>query len=304
MFPLTKLAETWGREIARYGRWAVGSGKITFEGEIPSGPFIAVTWHSMNLLALAVIAERRPHPYRAFVPPGLAGATMRGWLIASGMTPVPLPSDGTGNPIAGLREMGRTLAADWNIAIALDGPHGPPRAQRPWGAVRAIKCNRNVPVCRERPPHLPKSRDGVACAVRGKRHGRHAARDEPAPHGRTRKTRRYKGAVRMGSPFGNNSQGKQVHTVPRHSDEWSRWNLSLKGDLPRAHCPTPVAGDLAAPGLGELGKWKHLSLSIPIAAVLSGSTAGPNPIGRVVLHVYPTTVQHVYPTTLESAEPP
>src|SRR5660398_11134 len=130
MFPLTKLAETWGREIARYGRWAVGSGKITFEGEIPSGPFIAVTWHSMNLLALAVIAERRPHPYRAFVPPGLAGATMRGWLIASGMTPVPLPSDGTGNPIAGLREMGRTLAADWNIAIALDGPHGPPRSLR------------------------------------------------------------------------------------------------------------------------------------------------------------------------------
>src|SRR5680860_1273321 len=178
------------------------------------------------------------------------------------------------------------------------------RAQRPWGAVRAIKCNRNVPVCRERPPHLPKSRDGVACAVRGKRHGRHAARDEPAPHGRTRKARRYKGAVRMGSPFGNNSQGKQVHTVPRHSDEWSRWNLSLKGDLPRAHCPTPVAGDLAAPGLGELGKWKHLSLSIPIAAVLSRSTADPNPIGRVVLHVYPTTAQHVYPTTLESAEPP
>lgn len=131
MFPLTKLAETWGREIARYGRWAVGSGKITLEGEIPSGPFIAVTWHSMNLLALAVIAERRPHPYRAFVPPGLAGATMRGWLIASGMTPVPLPSDGTGNPIAGLRQMGRTLAADWNIAIALDGPHGPPRVLRP-----------------------------------------------------------------------------------------------------------------------------------------------------------------------------
>src|SRR5660398_172295 len=45
--------------------------------------------------------------------------------------PVPSEGRGTGNPIAGLREMGRTLAADWNIAIALDGPHGPPRALRP-----------------------------------------------------------------------------------------------------------------------------------------------------------------------------
>ena len=128
---LTPFAETWGREIARYSRWTVGSAKITFEGELPSGPFIAVTWHSMNLLALAVHAEWRPHPYRAFIPPGLAGATMRGWLVASGMEPVPLPPDGIGNPIAGLRHMARSLEADWSIGIALDGPHGPPRKLRP-----------------------------------------------------------------------------------------------------------------------------------------------------------------------------
>src|SRR5660397_266615 len=149
MFPLTKLAETWGHEIARYGRWAVGSGKITFEGEIPSGPFIAVTWHSMNLLALAVIAERRPHPYRAFVPPGLAGATMRGWLIASGMTPVPLPSDGTGNPIAGLREMGLPVPSEGRgtgvMPLAMSQPRmvaparpGGTKARYGWGLRSAI----------------------------------------------------------------------------------------------------------------------------------------------------------------------
>ena len=131
MLLLTRLAETWGREIARYSRWAVRSAKITTEGELPAGPFIGVTWHSMNLLTLAVHAERRPHPYRAFVPPGLAGATMRGWLIASGMEPVPLPPEGTGNPIAGLRQMARALAEDWSVGIALDGPHGPPRVLRP-----------------------------------------------------------------------------------------------------------------------------------------------------------------------------
>jgi len=131
MLLLTKVAETWGRTIARYSRWAVGSAEIAFEGELPSGPLIGVTWHSMNLLTLAVHVQRRPHPYRAFVPPGLAGATMRGWLVASGMEPVSLPPEGTGNPIAALRQMARALAEDWSIGIALDGPHGPPRVLRP-----------------------------------------------------------------------------------------------------------------------------------------------------------------------------
>jgi lysophospholipid acyltransferase (LPLAT)-like uncharacterized protein len=128
---LTHLAETWGRVIAGYSRWAVGSATITVEGELPSGPFVGVTWHSMNMLTLAVHRERRPHPYRAFVPPGLAGATMRSWLVASGMEPVPLPPDGEGNPIAALRLMTRALADDWSVGIALDGPHGPPRVLRP-----------------------------------------------------------------------------------------------------------------------------------------------------------------------------
>jgi lysophospholipid acyltransferase (LPLAT)-like uncharacterized protein len=128
---LTHLAEAWGREIYRYSRWVVSSATITFEGELPSESFIGVTWHSMNLLTLAVHAERRPHPYRAFVPPGLAGSTMRGWLVASGMEPVPLPAEGTGNPIAGLRQMARALSEGLSVGIALDGPHGPPRVLRP-----------------------------------------------------------------------------------------------------------------------------------------------------------------------------
>ena len=128
---LNRPAETWGRLIAGYGRWVVRSGRVTFEKELPPGGSIAVTWHSMNLLILAVHAEQRPQPYRAFVPPGLVGAAMRGWLEGSGIEPVALPRDGAGNPAAGLKEMARALREGWTIGIALDGPHGPARVSRP-----------------------------------------------------------------------------------------------------------------------------------------------------------------------------
>jgi lysophospholipid acyltransferase (LPLAT)-like uncharacterized protein len=143
---LTPLAETWGRTIARYSAWAVDAERITYEGELPAGPFVAVTWHSMNLLTLAVHAQTRPQPYRAFVPPGLLGDTMRSWLVASGMEPVPLPPDGTGNPIAGLREMARALGEGWSVGIALDGPHGPARVLRPGALWLARLANKPLVV--------------------------------------------------------------------------------------------------------------------------------------------------------------
>jgi len=128
---LHRLAETWGCIIAGYSRWVVSSAPITFEGELPSGGSIAVTWHGMNMLILAVHAERKPHPYRAFVPPGMAGAAMLGWLRSNGMEPVSLPRDGEGNPAAGLKQMARALREGWTVGIALDGPHGPARVLRP-----------------------------------------------------------------------------------------------------------------------------------------------------------------------------
>jgi lysophospholipid acyltransferase (LPLAT)-like uncharacterized protein len=124
-------AEAWGRLIAGYGRWITRQAQVVLEGELPAGAFIAVSWHCTNLLVMGVHAEKRPHPYRAFVPPGLLGQVMRGSLKAYGMEPIALPPDGCGNPVAGLKEMARALKDGWAAGIALDGPHGPARTLRP-----------------------------------------------------------------------------------------------------------------------------------------------------------------------------
>lgn len=175
---LRQLPEACGLQIACYSRWSVRSAPITFEGEPPPGAHIAVTWHSMNMLALAVHAERRPQLYRAFVPPGIAGATMRGWLRGTGGEPVPLPSDGAGNPVAGLRQMARALEEGLIVAIALDGPHGPARILRPgalWLArlsgkpLLAVGCAARPAIRLPRWDRLlvplPNARIAVACAA-------------------------------------------------------------------------------------------------------------------------------------------
>jgi lysophospholipid acyltransferase (LPLAT)-like uncharacterized protein len=128
---LNQAFEAAGFQIARYSRWAIRSAHVALEGEPPPAAHIAVTWHSMNMVGLAVHAEWRPQAHRAFVPPGIAGAAMRGWLLGTGVEPVPLPPDGCGNPVAGLREMTRALGEGLTIGIALDGPHGPARILRP-----------------------------------------------------------------------------------------------------------------------------------------------------------------------------
>lgn len=124
-------AEALGRLVARYGRLVARSSQVIFEGELPAGAFIGAIWHSTNLLVMGVHAENEPRPYRAFVPPGLRGQVTRGSLKTYAMEAVPLPPDGGGNPIAGLREMARALKEGWSTGIALDGPHGPVRTLRP-----------------------------------------------------------------------------------------------------------------------------------------------------------------------------
>jgi lysophospholipid acyltransferase (LPLAT)-like uncharacterized protein len=124
-------ALAWGRMIAHYGRWMIRSGQVSFEGELPSGGYVAASWHSMNLMVMAAHAELKPHPYRAFVPPGMLGTVMRGALGVYGMEAVALPRDKTGNPAAGLKEMARALKDGWAVGIALDGPHGAARVLRP-----------------------------------------------------------------------------------------------------------------------------------------------------------------------------
>ena len=85
----------------------------------------------MNLIIMGVHAELLPHPYRAFVPPGVLGAVMRGCLDGYGMEAVALTEDGIGNPVGGMREMARAIKEGWGTGIALDGPHGPARTLRP-----------------------------------------------------------------------------------------------------------------------------------------------------------------------------
>jgi len=99
---------------------------------LPLGAFIALQWHSTNLTIMGVHAEREPsHCFRAFVPPGLLGAVMRGCLEGYGMEAVALPRDGAGNPVGGLKEMARALKEGCATGIAVDGPHGPARVLRP-----------------------------------------------------------------------------------------------------------------------------------------------------------------------------
>jgi lysophospholipid acyltransferase (LPLAT)-like uncharacterized protein len=125
------LAYRWGKAIARYGLHAMSTAHVTFDGEVPPAPFIGIGWHSMNMLALASMCLHQPHSYQAFIPPGLVGATMRGWLEGGCHEAVLLPEDGLGNPQAALKHMARALNAGNNIVIAVDGPHGPAFRVRP-----------------------------------------------------------------------------------------------------------------------------------------------------------------------------
>jgi lysophospholipid acyltransferase (LPLAT)-like uncharacterized protein len=128
---LDTLAYRWGRGIARYGFHVLRNAHVTLDGEVPPAPFIGIGWHAMNMLALAASCEYTPHHFQAFIPPGIVGATMRGWLEGGCYEAVLLPKDHAGNPQAALKHMARALKAGNNIVIAVDGPHGPALRVRP-----------------------------------------------------------------------------------------------------------------------------------------------------------------------------
>jgi lysophospholipid acyltransferase (LPLAT)-like uncharacterized protein len=129
--PVLTLSEWWGRQIARYGLWAVDSSQMVIENKPDGTRLIAVNWHSYNMVALATIHLKFAWNTYAFVPPGMVGGTMSGWLVGSGLNIVPLPEDGTGNPIAALKTMSRALDNGGTPIIAVDGPHGPAWKVRP-----------------------------------------------------------------------------------------------------------------------------------------------------------------------------
>lgn len=128
-----RAAFAWGRLVGRYSLYALRPERTVVAGEphIALRPAIWVAWHRTNLLALSFWRQRFRRPCFTFVPPGLEGATVRGWMSVYGQTPVVLPEDHTGNPQAALKQMARALRAGLDVVVALDGPHGPNEVARP-----------------------------------------------------------------------------------------------------------------------------------------------------------------------------
>ena len=114
-----------GRLVAAYSR-AVASPaftEIVLEAPCPQAPAVWIGWHEANLIALALHPRVSDRAAMAFVPPGLHGAAMRGWLEALDVTPVPLAPDARRG--LALRQMEAALACGKDVLIAVDGPRGP-----------------------------------------------------------------------------------------------------------------------------------------------------------------------------------
>jgi lysophospholipid acyltransferase (LPLAT)-like uncharacterized protein len=129
-----RVAAFGGRLLARYGLWAIRPERVAAPGiDGWPRPAIAVCWHEGAFIGLAAQSFfKHIHPGASFVPPGLLGEVMRGWLHGyGGMQPFTLPPDRRGNPSATLKLMTRTLRGGHDIFIAVDGPHGPRLVVRP-----------------------------------------------------------------------------------------------------------------------------------------------------------------------------
>lgn len=128
-----RAAFEWGRVISSYGKYILKTAHVIWEGleNVPNEATIWYAWHSTNLIALALHHTISPRPTQAFVPPGIIGISMRGWLDGAGFMPLLLPQDGTGNPSAALKAMVRGLSKNGDVVVAVDGPHGPAGTVRP-----------------------------------------------------------------------------------------------------------------------------------------------------------------------------
>jgi lysophospholipid acyltransferase (LPLAT)-like uncharacterized protein len=132
--------ESFGRLVGLYSRMIItpASTAIIIEAPLPPAAAVLIGWHEGNLLGLAMHARIRNRQAMAFVPPGLAGVAMRGWLEACRINPVPLASDARRG--LALRQMEAALAAGQDVLIAVDGPCGPSHRVAPgalWLARKA-----------------------------------------------------------------------------------------------------------------------------------------------------------------------
>jgi len=123
---IASAAASAGRLVAAYSRAVVkpASTEIIAEAPLPRAPSVWISWHEGNLIALAlhrqVVADRNA---AAFVPPGVSGAAMSGWLTGLNVTPILLAADARRG--LALRQMEAALASGNDVLIAVDGPRGP-----------------------------------------------------------------------------------------------------------------------------------------------------------------------------------
>ena len=122
---IDRAASLWGEAVAKYSRAALSSvpPEILLETNLPLAPSVFVGWHEANMLTLVAHRRISSRPAIAFVPPGIGGTAMRGWLEELGIAPV-LLAPGARRGL-GLRQMRSALAEGKDVLIAVDGPKGP-----------------------------------------------------------------------------------------------------------------------------------------------------------------------------------
>jgi len=137
---IAAAAFAWGRLIGRYGRKVIYGDqvRIAFESWLPPTPVIWVAWHELNLVTVALHGVLRSRPALAFIPTGIPGAAVGGWIGEFGLVPVAV----AGGALDGLalRRMREGLKNGSDVIIAVDGPAGPRRRVRPgalWLAAAA-----------------------------------------------------------------------------------------------------------------------------------------------------------------------
>jgi lysophospholipid acyltransferase (LPLAT)-like uncharacterized protein len=130
---IEQAAFAWGRLVGRYSLSVIRPERTVVGGRehFAARPCIWASWHRSNLIALSFWRQQFKRPSFTFVPPGLEGQTVRGWMTVFEQTPVLLPKDHSGNPQAALKQMARALRQGLDVIIALDGPHGPAETARP-----------------------------------------------------------------------------------------------------------------------------------------------------------------------------
>lgn len=120
---LRHAAATCGRLVGRYSRLVANPSETIIATPLPPAPVVCIAWHEANLITVAAHQRTGRGGAIAFVPPGLRGAVMRGWLEELGAIPVALAADERRG--LGLRQMKSALAAGHDVLIAIDGPEGP-----------------------------------------------------------------------------------------------------------------------------------------------------------------------------------